>query len=592
MRAYVGLSLWGVMVIALMAAPSVAVAELTSEDLDYQGAFAFPPGEDWSYAGLALTYYPAGDPDNADSYSGALFATGNAQQDRVGALAIPAPVITESFDSLPRAPVIEPLTDITEGRIETFTECGYREVRNVDGLAYIPRLDKLFWNLRDWYNTEACDNDSLGFSDPDLSRAQGVWHIGPRPSSDDRFHNAKTCDYLFTAPQEFADQYLGGRTLIAGNHREGGALGGSSGPTLYAVSLPHPEAPPAGGSALDALALVYYRFRLGCAWAESGVVPVPEPDACDFPGYRAFDNWSGGAWIESGDEGAILIFGRKGVGDNCYGTQAECSDDPCNMYKGYHAYPYEPRILFYDPADIQAVAAGSREPWTVLPYATDNPAEVMFNPECGVLGPAAYDSKEGILYVVEQDADGSGGSAVHVWQVEGGESGDDSHGWETVSGTVTYQSQPLCAMILANGQYMFTDAADGRFQLEVPLDAHGEITLFAFCDGLAPYRVTLSPDQATDQAIEMAADPGSQTMAIAYEIAPADSPPGWWRISGTVTDGQGAPLWVMVLANGQYMFTEPEVGEFDLTVPLDSDGWITLFGFCDGLAPYKTVAAP
>jgi hypothetical protein len=61
-------------------------------------------------------------------------------------------------------------------------------------------------------------------------------------------------------------------------------------------------------------------------------------------------------------------------------------------------------------------------------------------------------------------------------------------GWETISGKVSKDDNPLCAMVLANGQYMFScEAGDafGDYQLDVPLDANGEITLQVFVSGQA-----------------------------------------------------------------------------------------------------------
>lgn len=49
-------------------------------------------------------------------------------------------------------------------------------------------------------------------------------------------------------------------------------------------------------------------------------------------------------------------------------------------------------------------------------------------------------------------------------------------------------------MVLANGQYAFTGNDQAGFELVVPLNAQGKVTLMAFCAGLAPYRVTLTPD--------------------------------------------------------------------------------------------------
>jgi len=83
---------------------------LTPADLQYLGAFAVPDSanppawDEWAYGGHALTYHPAGDPTGSgDGFPGSLYVAGNAQHDAVGEISIPAPVITNSFDALPRA---------------------------------------------------------------------------------------------------------------------------------------------------------------------------------------------------------------------------------------------------------------------------------------------------------------------------------------------------------------------------------------------------------------------------------------------------------------------------------------------------------
>ncbi len=390
-------------------------------DLVYQGAFAYPSGEKWAYSGHALAYYPEGDPESADGYPGSLYAAGHAHNDLVGEISIPAPVASDDFDDLPAATVLQPLTDITGGWKDNCTyndDCIYREV---DGLEYLPHAahggNKIVWNLRDWYNTAGYDQDSLGWSDLDMSGAQGVWHIGER--GNDVFHNAKTCNYLFKAPETFASQYLEGKWLLAGNHREAGALGGSQGPTLYALAPWQDGHPPASGQTLDALALLYYPEIYECVWeAEGDINEHPDPGVCHFPVYRAMDNWGGGAWVQTATRTGVLIFGRKGLGDNCYGSAAVCGGDACAPSSGYHAYPYEPQMLFYDPGELKEVLAGTREPWQVLPYAVYTVEEVL-DQECAVLGAAAYDRERGLIYVTEQEAGPWGETVVHVWRVEG-----------------------------------------------------------------------------------------------------------------------------------------------------------------------------
>ncbi|MFQ6094430.1 MAG: DNRLRE domain-containing protein, partial [bacterium] len=381
-------------------------------DLVYQGAFAYPSGGEWAYSGHALAYYPEGDPTGpADGYPGSLYAAGHAWYDLVGEITIPAPVIADDFDDLPKASVLQSLTDITGGWKDNCTytdDCIYREV---DGLEYLPNINKIAWNLRDWYNVTGYDQDSLGWSELDMIGAQGVWHIGERPSDGNIFHNAKTCDYLFKAPESFASQYLEGKWLVAGNHRAAGAFGGSQGPTLYALAPWEDGNPPESGQNLDALALLYYpEIYPGC---------LDNPDECYFPNYRPADDWGGGAWVQTADKSGILIFGRKGLGDNCYGTPEECGGDPCVPSKGYHAYPYEPQILFYDPGELREVMAGTREPWEVMPYAVYRPLNEVFDWECAILGAVAYDWERGLMYVTEQEAGPWGETAVHVWRVEG-----------------------------------------------------------------------------------------------------------------------------------------------------------------------------
>jgi hypothetical protein len=157
-------------------------------------------------------------------------------------------------------------------------------------------------------------------------------------------------------------------------------------------------------------------------------------------------------------------------------------------------------------------------------------------------------------------------------------------GWVNIKGTVTYNGSPVCTMVLANGQHMFTCSGDGSFSLNVPLDKEGKITLFSFCSGLSPFRTTIYPEDGEDMAIALQkAEPG-QGMNISYDFDSVSSTRA--QISGTVTY-KGAPVCSMVLANGQHMFTCSGDGSFSLNVPLNSKGAITFFAFCSGLPPFR-----
>lgn len=396
--------------------PDTGYTRLMPQNLVYQGAFLFPEGDEWSYSGHALAWYPNGDPaGQSDGYPGSLYTATHANDGYVGEIAIPAPVKGSIITDLPKARILQPPGDITDGwkdNCTSYPECIYREL---DGLAYLPDINKIAWNLRDWYNVTGFDQDSLGWSNLDMSSPQGVWHIGPRESENSVFHNGKTSNYLFNAPQSFASKWLDGKSLIAGSSREAGALGGSQGPTLFALAPWEDGNPPASSSNLDALALLYYPENYDCVWENS--------DVCAYPDYSAADHWNGGAWVQSvSGKTAVLIAGRKGLGKSCYGTPEECGNDPCVTSKGFHAYPYQPQILFYDPEDLKAVLSGTKSPWQILPYQVLSIEDITYNAGCAVIGAAALDSDNGYLYITEKEIDAVddgiwGATVVHVWKI-------------------------------------------------------------------------------------------------------------------------------------------------------------------------------
>jgi len=165
------------------------------------------------------------------------------------------------------------------------------------------------------------------------------------------------------------------------------------------------------------------------------------------------------------------------------------------------------------------------------------------------------------------------------------------NGWFRITGSITLDSIPLCALVLANGQFMFTcgDALPkGDFDLTVPPDDQGQITLFGFSSGLAPFQQTLGAGSLP--ASVNANSCATPTVTHTFTTAPH----GGFRITGSITL-DGVPLCALVLANGQFMFTCGDAlpqGNFDLTVPLDDQGKITLFGFSAGLAPFQQTFSP
>jgi hypothetical protein len=166
--------------------------------------------------------------------------------------------------------------------------------------------------------------------------------------------------------------------------------------------------------------------------------------------------------------------------------------------------------------------------------------------------------------------------------------------WVRINGTITYRGSPLCATVLANGQYTFTCGDNlGLWSLDVPLDEYGEITLYGFCSGFSPFKAVLTPLEAEDFDINLTrADAGSREIETTVQTEPGTTNLNRVRISGTVTY-DGKDLCGMVLVNGESMFScGADLGTFDLEVPLDANGEITLYVFCSGMSPYKQVFTP
>ena len=163
----------------------------------------------------------------------------------------------------------------------------------------------------------------------------------------------------------------------------------------------------------------------------------------------------------------------------------------------------------------------------------------------------------------------------------------------TFAGQVTNtEGTPLCAMVLINGEFMFSCDGNGQYQLSFPLDSSAQATVFAFVDGLAPFRQVVTPG-STSQTQNIVVSPSSDPTTATVNLGTVtDAGGGWVNLSGTVTNTSGTPLCGVVLANGQYTFSCGSAGAFALTVPREANGSVTLFVFVDGLSPYRNTFTP
>ena len=218
-----------------------------------------------------------------------------------------------------------------------------------------------------------------------------------------------TGDYLFDIPRTWANAYTDGRSLATGRFRDGGQA--AQGPALFAIAPWAEGNPPTAGATLPATPLLLY-------------TAVTDEGQHTLNSYHHSDEWTGGAWLTAGDKAAVIFVGTKGIGDCWYGC-ADGTDQPpwpgdCD--RGWWSTGFEAQILFYDPADLAAVARGEKETWEPQPYAVLKIDRYLHHitstQQKYHVGAAAFDRERRLLYILEPLADDDK-PLVHVWRVVG-----------------------------------------------------------------------------------------------------------------------------------------------------------------------------
>lgn len=401
-------------------------------DLTYLGAFRLPDTVDelgWTWSGHALAYYPDGDAQGgADGYPGSLYGTGNDQRQYVAEIDIPVPVRSASKDlgALNTATTLQEFQDIRGtlyDDIEGFDD--FEGAIGKAGLAYLPAqgaqtTGKLHfcWGYHLQYvprdapeSLHGVPEPSHGWCELDLSSpgSVGAWTIGD-------YVNWVTNDYLYPIDPAWAAANTPGKPLATGRFRDGGQ--GGRGPSLFAYGPWGDGNPPGAGAELSTVPLLLYTS------IESG-------DSDTVTGYNHADEWTGGAWLTAGDRSAVILMGTKGTGDAWYGFADGTVwpddppfppvPDPPKDERGWWSEGFVGQLLFYDPADLAAVARGEMEPYEPQPYASLDIDEHLYHVtstrQWHHVGAAAFDRVNGLLYVLEPLVD-EDKSLVHVWSVQ------------------------------------------------------------------------------------------------------------------------------------------------------------------------------
>jgi hypothetical protein len=238
------------------------------------------------------------------------------------------------------------------------------------------------------------------------SRPAGPWSVGG-------YEDYVTCDYLFAIDPAWAAAHVGGKCLATGRFRDGGQ--GAMGPSVFAIAPPFAD-DTEPGSTLSTVPLLLYDN----VWNGGRDV---------LPGYHHSDEWSGAAWLTAGDRAAVVFAGTKGLGDCWYGfadgtvwpDEPPYPPIPPDGERGWWSSSFAGELLFYDTADLAAVAAGALdadqpEPYAVLPI-DDKLLAVRSQQQKHHVAAVAFDRQHGRLFVIEPLADGDD-SIVHVWTVE------------------------------------------------------------------------------------------------------------------------------------------------------------------------------
>ena len=156
-----------------------------------------------------------------------------------------------------------------------------------------------------------------------------------------------------------------------------------------------------------------------------------------------------------------------------------------------------------------------------------------------------------------------------------------------LSGTVkTADGTDICSMVLASGQFMFACNPVGVFSLtDLPRETDGTAKRQIYADGFFPKIDILTG--STDDAVVMTRSGTCPSYNTPYDpgVFP-DSAGKRIDISGQVLlqDSQTA-ICAMVLANGQFMFSCDGTGNYELNIPLDTNGQFKLQVYADGFAP-------
>jgi hypothetical protein len=370
--------------------------QVRQADLIYEGAFRLPSAQSaeqsFAYGAMGMAHNPA---------RNSLYLTGHVWYQLTAEVSVPAVVNSNKLSDLATATLLQPWTDVTEGRLAGGKLYGQ--------FVYGGQLFGAVYST-----SNAASHFKSGLNLSVSGDVQGLFRVG---TLDQRF----VAGYMASIPTEW-QAVLGGPALTGGccNPGQNGAI--SLGP---AVSVFDP-ANVGGAQPVPATPLLYYtptHPTLG-AWNNTTVIN---------PAYNMMTEVVG-AVFPSGTR-SLLFFGRTGVGVPCYGNG---TDDPAmhgqpwpqggagavycydpnevNGGFGPHAYPYEYHAWAYDAGELQAVKSGQKNPWDVRPYAMWT-FQLPFEDSHRHIQGVAFDTATRRIFLSQLGGEPGGIPVIHVFKV-------------------------------------------------------------------------------------------------------------------------------------------------------------------------------
>jgi hypothetical protein len=354
-------------------------------NLVYSGAFRVPQGtvgaSTFGYGGTAIAINPA---------RNSLFIVGHDAGQLVAEISIPEIRSSANVDGLATATMLQPFTDVTEGKLGTL---GAASMKIGGLLAYENRLYASGFLFYDAAKTQVVSHVVSGLDFSATRDVNGPYQVGTVPSG-------FVSGYFGSIPSAWQEA-LGG-PVLNGNCCLPIVTRTSYGPAVFSID----PAQLGRANPLPATPLVYY------------------PAA-----HHTLGDWDVGSTLFNGateirgvvfPDGtrSVLFFGRQGLGPFCYGVGGESGGDchdPSDQYKGTHAFPYSYYVWAYDANDLSAVKRGERRPWDVKPYEVWALTLPFADARAHIQG-ATYDPVRNRLYVSQAFGEGDF-PVIHVFSI-------------------------------------------------------------------------------------------------------------------------------------------------------------------------------